>query len=304
MSRKDYSNRIGEQNISNEGFSMRVKSYISSANIDIEFEDGTITCSKNYCRFKEGSIKKPVNYTGEKHITNEGFEVEIIKHINSHNCTVKFSNGLVLENRTYNEIKDGRLKNLNHPSVYGVGYIGKGEYKSEVRKKAVKEYYIWSGMLERCYNKKFQEKQPTYKGCSVAEEWLDFQNFAKWFDENYIEGFHLDKDILIKGNKIYSPETCCFVPREINTLFTFNNINRGELPLGVGYTKNKKKYVSQLSKGVLSKHLGTFSTPEEAFQAYKIAKESYIKEVADKWKDLISEQVYEAMYNYKVEITD
>ena len=150
--------------------------------------------------------------------------------------------------------------------------------------------------------KKGQEKQPSYIGCLVDEEWHNFQNFAEWFEDNYVEGWHLDKDILIKGNKIYSPETCCFVPLEINSLFTKSDKIRGEYPIGV--SKKDKKYQANVNKNSGFIFLGAFNTPEEAFQVYKTAKEDYIKEVADKWRGQITEQVYQAMYSYQVEITD
>ena len=157
-------------------------------------------------------------------------------------------------------------------------------------------------MLERCYSEKYQEKYPTYKNCTLDEKWYNFQIFAKWFENNYILGHQLDKDILIKGNKIYSPETCCFVPQEINKLFTKSEKARGSLPIGV--RKCNKRYKAIVKLNGKQRHLGTFDTPEEAFNAYKIAKELHIKEVADRWKGQISDRTYYAMYNYQVEITD
>ena len=113
----------------------------------------------------------------------------------------------------------------------------------------------------------------------------------------------LDKDTLVKGNKIYSPETCIFVPQRINYLFLNSGGSRGLLPLGV-YTVGKK-YASRTSKnGKRSVYLGSFDTPEEAFLAYKTAKEAYIKEVADEYKDKIPKKLYDALYAYTVEITD
>ena len=108
------------------------------------------------------------------------------------------------------------IKNPYHPAVYGIGYIGEGEGEKG------RVYNIWKKVLQRCYSKEYHIKKPTYIGCSVVKEWLNFQNFAKWYKKNYkpetMEGWHLDKDILVKGNKIYSPETCCFVPADINSL--------------------------------------------------------------------------------------
>ena len=159
-------------------------------------------------------------------------------------------------------------------------------------------------MLERCYSKKKHKKRPTYVESYVDNRWHNFKTFAEWSECNWKhwmdETWHLDKDILIKGNKIYSPETCCFVPRTINTLFTKSEAKRGDYPIGVSKEKNYRKFKATFKKTTL----GRYTTAEEAFQAYKDAKEKYIKEVADKWKGLISDKVYQAMYNYQVEITD
>jgi len=236
-----------------------------------------------------------LNKEGEVGINTEGLKMTIVFSKGSRNINVEFENGYVAKNRTYNDFKKGEIKNKLHPSVYKIGYEGVGIYSS---KKHPTPYTKWTDLLKRCYSKSTQERQPTYKGCSVDERWYNFQNFAEWFENNYIKGWHLDKDILMKGNKIYSPETCCFVPQEINSLFTKGESCRGDYPIGV--TKVGKKFKAVL-KGL---GLGTFDTPKEAFQAYKTAKEAYIKEVADKWKLIITPEVYEAMYNYQVEITD
>jgi biotin-(acetyl-CoA carboxylase) ligase len=242
-----------------------------------------------------------LNRVGEKYTTNEGYGVEIIEYFDKNNCTIKFDNGITLRNKKFSDIKKGSVKNPLHKSILGIGYIGIGIFKPSKNRKNTKKYSDWINLFQRCYG----ENNPSYKGCSVDERWHNFQNFAKWHKNNYREGFEVDKDILVKGNKVYSPETCCFVPFNINVLFTKNNISRGLYPIGVNYDKRGKKFVAQINKGVGNQiHLGYFNTPEEAFQTYKVAKELWIKEVADKWKDLISERVYEAMYNYQVEITD
>lgn len=106
--------------------------------------------------------------------------------------------------------------------------IGEGNYKVSDNTIVNLNYSTWLSMLKRCYNIEFQFKHSSYIGCSVHEDWHNFQNFAKWYDENYYsignERIALDKDILVKGNKIYSPETCIFVPHNINNLFTKGNI--------------------------------------------------------------------------------
>lgn len=116
--------------------------------------------------------------------------------------------------KTYShDITKGNVKDRMRPSVYGVGYLGCGEYNTKTN-----PYSFWLSMIRRCYSPTQQKTNPTYKDCTVCDEWLNFQNFAIWFDDNYINGLHLDKDIKIKGNKIYSPDACAFVTRNDNNI--------------------------------------------------------------------------------------
>jgi len=181
--------------------------------------------------------------------------------------------------------------------------------KKALRPRDNKEAHeLWSGMIERVNGRKINKRRH-YSGCSVAEEWHNFQNFAAWYYENFksewMDKWCLDKDILVKGNKVYSPETCAFVPQEINKLFIKRDSMRGEYPVGVYKNKGRTPFSSKLNTGRgVVKYLGVFHTPKEAFEAYKTAKEEYIKEVAEKWKGQIDKRVYQAMINYKVEIED
>lgn len=249
---------------------------------------------------------KTLNRVGEKYITKENYKIEIIEYFGKYNCTIQFEDDTIIKCLQYNHIKTGNIKNPNHKSVCDVGYIGIGKYKARAQNKLTDYYTSWQNMLIRCY-KDSQEKRLTYKDVLVCEEWHNFQNFAEWYEKNrkpYVDDkWHLDKDILLKGNKVYSPETCCFVPHEINTLFTKNNINRGDYPIGVSKIKSGRYRVLIRRNNKLT-HLGTFDTPKEAFEVYKNDKEVHIKEVADKWRGQIIEQVYNAMYNYEVKITD
>ena len=242
--------------------------------------------------------------TGDLFTTKQGYEIEIIRVKLDNTYTILFNDerGTIIKNVKFQSIRSGVIRNPYHKTVYGVGYLGEGVYKTGTFNRHTIYYKVWFQMLKRCYDGNFHKKQPNYKDVTVCEKWHNYQNFAEWYEDNYnpetMQGWHLDKDILIKGNKIYSPETCCFVPQEINSLFTNSKNKRGDYPIGV--IKNINKFNSSIGNNFL----GSYNTPEEAFQAYKTAKEQYIKEVADKWKGLISDKVYEAMYNYKVEITD
>ena len=232
----------------------------------------------------------------------------IIRYAGALDIDVQFDDGTIVEHRRYNDFKKGEIKNPMRPSVYGIGFMGIGKFKAHNGNgKPTKCYDTWKHIHTRCYDPKFQEKFPTYENCTVCKEWNNYQVFAKWDNENYYEvgneKMDLDKDILCKGNKVYSPTTCIYVPHSINMLFTKSNNKRGDLPIGV--SKMRNKFIALLNKGNGKQiYLGTYSTPNEAFQAYKKAKEEYIKEVAEEYKDKIPYRLYDALINYEVEITD
>ena len=238
-----------------------------------------------------------------------GYEFVIIEYNNYNDLWVEFQDEHKSRvHTTYDNCRKGKVKNCYHPSVCSVGYVGEGKYKSQINGKKTNEYKEWCSMLRRCYNEKCQNKRHTYKDVMVDEYFHNFQNFGEWFDENYyeIEGeiMDLDKDILCKGNKIYAPDKCIFVPQRINSLFVKNDVSRGDCPIGVCYHKASGKYVTQCNVEDKRKHLGYYNIPEEAFQVYKEFKEQYIKQVADEYKGRIPDRLYEAMYNWTVEITD
>jgi len=204
----------------------------------------------------------------------------------------------------------GHVNSQYDKTVYGVGYWGVGRYNlSDEDGKMLPQYNTWKSMLQRCYSESFHKNNPSYIGCSVIKEWHNYQTFAKWYDENHyiVDGFitHLDKDILIKGNRVYGPDTCIFTPDFINVIFVKTRAKLSNLPVGVSLNRTKTKYSVKCGIGSKNpKYLGQFSTPEKAFNAYKEFKEKYIKQVADKFKDRIPKILYDAMYKYIVETTD
>ena len=169
-----------------------------------------------------------------------------------------------------------------------------------------KEYKLWADMLKRSYDEKLHRRQPTYLNCEASSEFLVLSDFCDWC-QNQIgfnqPNFELDKDLLAKGNKEYHPDKCMFIPREINSFLRTSSKSRGDLPIGVCKVKGGG-FHAQLRNGVGKKYLGTFSTPEQAFQAYKHARENCAKVLANKYKDQIDPRAYKALMNYQVEITD
>ena len=189
-----------------------------------------------------------------------------------------------------------------------IGIMGIGVTDIIVNKRDKREYKIytlWKNMIARV--NRYDKSRPLYQLCTICKEWYTYSNFKSWVDDarnGYIEGYHLDKDILIKGNKVYSPNTCSFVPAEVNALLTKRQRFRGDYPIGVCF--DGIGFTSSLSVLNRNKYLGYYATPLEAFNAYKTAKEEYIKELAEKYfqEGKITERVYNALMKYEVEITD
>ena len=189
------------------------------------------------------------------------------------------------------------------PTVRGVGFLGVGNRKATVGGKMTPAYQTWGGMMKRCYDPSHSVRNPTYIGCTVAPEWHNFQVFAEWYHAQTIgDGWELDKDLTVKGNKVYSAETCAFVPREINTLLINCKASRGDLPQGV--SRFRGRYKARIRVRGKQQNIGTFSTPEAAFEAYKGVKEAHVKDMARFWKPELPERVYAALMAYTVTADD
>lgn len=205
-----------------------------------------------------------------------------------------------------NDIKykpDNWSKQSLKPRMCGVGYWGSDDVNC-----TAESYLRWHDMIHRCYNDKFHSRQEQYSNCEVCEEWKNYSNFKIWYENTVYhvgnEQMDIDKDILFKGNKIYSPQTCCIVPHSINTLFLTGKKNRGDLPLGVYFEKDKEKYRACMNYHGIQIKLGTFDDPAAAFAVYKEYKEKFIKDIAEKYRGRIPDKVYQAMMKWKIEIDD
>ena len=244
---------------------------------------------------------------GETIINYQGEEMIIIEYNNYDNITVQFKSTKEIIKTTYSNFNNGKIKSHFSPTVYGIGTTGITQVNNEDGK-VLDSYEYWKQMLRRCYSAKFQEKYPTYIGCTVSEEFKTYDNFKKFYDENYYEILELghtelDKDILHKNNKTYSKDNCIFIPQTINKLFTKRQNDRGDLPIGVSLSGKKYRVRCCVENGE-SQYLGTFITPDIAFNVYKEFKENLIKRLANEYKNQIPVKLYEALMNYIVEITD
>lgn len=264
------------------------------------------------------SQKQAYERLGEIRENRQGELMEIIGYRSATDIDIRFMDtGNILKHQAYSNFIRGTPKDYYLPTFYGRG-IKRDAQLFDERGNRTLAFGYWDDMLKRCYNEPDVKRYPRYAECYVCDEWLDLPTFERWVEDNYYscgdEKMVLDKDILFKGNCLYSPETAIFVPERINGLFTKTNKSRGAYPIGVYYKTKNRKFVAQVSKlsnemcgTKQQEYLGLFDTPEEAFAAYKQEKEYYIKQVADYYCDRYPNfpiRLYDALYNYTVDIND
>lgn len=166
---------------------------------------------------------------------------------------------------TGSTIRAGQVKDRLVPSVYGIGYIGDGKHAAAVNGKVTPMYACWKCLIGRCYDPLTMNRNPTYNDCTVCSEWLNYQVFAEWYMDNFIDGYTLDKDKLVAGNRIYAPEFCCFIPREENTEISQAKAYKFKNPMGkLIEVFNLNKFcrgkvidpsaMSRVSRGISSHH--------------------------------------------------
>ena len=268
--------------------------------------------------------RNKIDRTGETNINKEDCVMKIVEYNNCDDIIIQFEDKYKYRVHTsYKHFKEGVCKNPFYPSVYKHGYLGidkNGNIPKTAELKDGKyvitqEYIKWMCMLQRSFDNKLKEKYSTYKDVSCCSRWLCFANFLEDLEilkneYNWAENekLNLDKDILNKGNKIYSLENCMLVPDYVNSLFIKRDARRGNCAIGVSYHKQSKKYQASCRVNGKKTGLGLYNTIEQAFNAYKIAKENEIKRVADDCvlKGYITQdsRLYKAMINYQVKITD
>lgn len=223
----------------------------------------------------------------------------VTKYESFKKVTIRFDRTGYTSGYNGSQVLKGCVLDKLAPIRSGVGFMGVGKYTSKVDGVYTGAYQTWANMIERCYGTDYTKRSKTYEGCSTSEDWHNFQNFADYYNKNYKEGYHLDKDLLIKNNKIYSAETCVFVPRYLNAFVNDHRGGRGGCKIGV-YLRSSKKgltYVSQISslKGV-QLHLGHYATEDEAYSAWldaKLHQAFNYKEDMDK----IDDRIYPTIVN-------
>lgn len=248
--------------------------------------------------------KKTAEYYGKIFLSNNCGLYQITLANNTVNMEATFlkTNTKVRVNATQVDI--GCVVDPYHPTHCDIGYLGECGSTVDSKGRQLKEYVAWYGMIRRCYG---NENLEAYKYVIVSEEFLNFAYFKEWYHKQIgagVDGFHMDKDILSTDVKLYAEDTCVFVPTEINMFFAKTGSERGEYPIGVIWDKGMRKFKASYNNGKDDKVVTYHDNEWEAFLAYKRAKESRGKALAEKWRGKIDNRVYEKLVNYKVLITD
>lgn len=234
---------------------------------------------------------------GEIKRNNQGSLMKIIEYNSYADITVQFLDYPYICHSRYGEFKNGVIKNIYYPSLYGVACVGNAT--TWENGKHLQSYVIWQGMIRRCYDEKFKKKHPTYENCTVDKRWLCYENFQKWYDYNYYEVKNkqdkmcLDKDIFYKNNTIYSQNTCCFVPNSINVLFKHNTNHN--------IIHRKDGYSIYCGRTTGKHYIGHTMDKDEAIKLSNQARTEYLHEIVSQYENQLPYYLYKYLIEYTYE---
>lgn len=247
------------------------------------------------------------NRTGERGVNSNGHEMTVIQYVNANNMLVEFTETGTQVWTTWDKFAKGTVKDPMAKDIYNAACYGVGPYDSYHP-----AYKKWFQMIRRCYDAKWKAEHRYYDNVTVCEDWLNYQNFAQWYEDHppYEPDYQLDKDLLDHDARTYSPETCSWLPKELNLMISKKESIRGEYPMGVSVdAMNPTKYIARLTDnyrvtGRTYLFYKSFDSPEEAFAAYKVEKEKFVKLQAESYKDRLETSAYDALMRWTVSITD
>lgn len=238
-------------------------------------------------------------FVGDSFRMKSGESLTIQAYRGSKDIDVVFDEGTVL-NVEACQIQRKTVENPNARTCCGVGFRGIGEYST--RHFSAK---IWRGVITRCYGS--HDKYKHYNDCTVENHWHNMQNFCEWYmsQKGFDKAWAIDKDIIVKDNKVYSPDTCVLLPQELNNFDAKRESLRGDLPIGVVLSNCGTKYIAAGTFGSYHKrYIGRYNSPEAAFYAYKKVKEGHARHIAEKYNGILDDRAIIAFYNYEVDIND
>lgn len=252
------------------------------------------------------SQRRPLG-SGSLHEVKYGETIKVIEYINKSKVLIEFQDEYKVQKWVAkSEITNGTARNPYRKTLFNRGFLGDGPFKAKENGFNTLEYTVWSGIFWRCYDERKLIRNPTYRGCYIREDWYNFQEFAVWITKQpqFLPGWDLDKDLLVKGNNCYSVDTCCLLPAEINCFFAIKNSDNG-CPPGVHFATREGKYKAQIKdqySGSNQRYLGMSVDPLEMFYVYKKAKEEQAKFLAEKWKSQLDSKAYEKLISWTIEI--
>lgn len=198
-----------------------------------------------------------------------------------------------------------KVKDFMARTLMGVGYLGRPTRNNKDPVEAIAKKF-WISMILRCYDERRLVSRPTYRGCSVSPEWQCFANFYDWFLEQYSSGYYrdgyqLDKDLILQGNKVYSPDKCVLLPLQLNSLLQVKKQSENKYLPGVNFDKSRGLFKSEVNfKGV--RYYGKRVESEiEAFTEYKQTKERLVREEAENWIGLLPEVAVNSLREYSLD---
>ena len=233
-------------------------------------------------------------YVGKIYKSNTGSAVEVISGGSKVGfAEVKFLATGCIKEVLVASLKKGMVKDPCSPTVNGVGFMGIGEYTTSQDGKHTPQYAAWKSMMKRAYSAKYHILKPTYSKVTICKEWHNFQNFASWYDNHYVSGYELDKDILQHGveSKVYSPDTAVYVPSEVNNFIQDVSKRNSSGVVGVMWRADRKCWVASIGMDKTSKYLGQFDTRADAILAYSTARELRVAELQVRYKGIIADYV-------------
>jgi len=311
----DTSFKAGEIFTPQNGYTFEIIRQNNCLDVDIRFKDGTTT-KTDAASIRRGVVGHPTSglVIGQVFETNSKWRGEVVYYNSCFDVGVRWQDGSI-SSHPAGHIKTGGIKPLYQPSVAGIGFFGEGQFVNTrmANGKYAPDviYYYWQRMIVRCYDPSELAKTrgATYEDVYVCDDWHNFQNFAIWAlkQPNWDISNELDKDLLGTGY-LYHPDYCTFLPAAINS-FLSDQYARciHDLPKGVQYLQPgtagaKVGYVARCHTDKGREYLGYYNTPEAAFAVYKVAKEKYAKVLAERYKDHITEQAYEKLIAFTVEL--
>ena len=238
-------------------------------------------------------------FTGIREFVGEGYSGEGMWFTNKKECQawmwLRELDRREMKRKQKEEDREQRLKERSEYKKYGVGVFENFPVKGIVDRVTTKAYRAWDAMLARCYGVN-KESYAAYGavGVRVCDEWLIFQNYVKWYDAQYKEDdWHVDKDIILVGNKLYSPDNCTMVPPLINTFFA-------TLPKGSPSVFEKSgKFLVQGKNANGERTYSWCATEEDAIQKYWEDKIQTAKDIANKYYGKIDMRVFYRLVDFK-----